>query len=145
MFESDVMSGELPSEMLAGAVLRGQEYGWTLESFPAALAAAERLQFACLGGQFQFRVGDVVYEPYWISADASERRSGEAWLDYVRRSCGDVAASFQQSVLSTDFRAVAGKWPELRAKAEAGVDVLTVLVFVAYFVTEEEHRSLSTA
>jgi hypothetical protein len=134
------MSGQLPSEMVFGATLRGKEYGWTLNSFPVALAAADRLKLACLGGQFQFRVGDAVYEPYWISADSSERRSGETWADYVHRSCGEVAESFQQALRTTDFGAVARQWPDLGAKAE---DVLNTLVFVAYFVTEQEHYSLS--
>jgi hypothetical protein len=42
-----------------------------------------------------------------------------------------------------DFRSVAQEWSELRAKADAGFDVLSALVFVAYFVTEREQKSLS--
>ncbi len=143
MIKSENMSGQLPSEILFGAILHGQEYGWTLGSFPAALSAADRLGIACLGGQFQFRVDNAVYEPYWISADSSERRAREIWSDYVHRSCGEVAESFQQALRTTDFRSVAREWSELRAKAEAGFDVLNALVFVAYFVTEREHESLS--
>jgi hypothetical protein len=126
------MCGQLPSEILYGATLHGQEYGWTLDSFPAALSAADRLGLACLGGQFQFRVDNAVCEPYWISADSSERHTGEVWSDYVRRSCGEVAESFLQALRTTDFRSVAQEWSELRAKADEGFDVLSALVFVAY-------------
>jgi hypothetical protein len=130
------MSGQLPNEVLAGATLRDNEYGWKLDSFPAALSAADRLGIACLGGQFQFRVDDAVYEPYWLSADSAERRAGEVWSDYVHRSCGEVADSFRHALQSTDFRSVAKEWADLARKAEA--DVLNTLVFVAYFVSEDE-------
>lgn len=125
--------------------VRGEEYGWTVESFPAALRAAERLDIACLGGQFQFRVGDAVYEPYWVCADSSDRRPGEGWSYYVHRSCGEVSEAFEGLVRTTDFRAVARGWPELRGTADAGLDVTRTLVFVAYFVTEQEYDSLSDA
>jgi hypothetical protein len=107
MLESELMSDQLPSEIVVGATLRGQEYGWTVDSFPAALRAAERLELACLGGQFQFRVGDEVCEPYWVSADSSERRRSEGWSNYVHRSCSEVAEAFERLVRTTDFRAVA--------------------------------------
>lgn len=107
MIESEDMGGELPNEVLVGATLHGQEYGWTLDSFPAALSSADRVRLACLGGQFQFRMDGAVYEPYWLSADSSERRSSEIWSDYVHRSCGEVAEAFQQALRTTDFRLVA--------------------------------------
>ncbi len=50
----------LPPEMLVGALLRDNEYGWKLSAFPAALAAAEKYELACLGGQLQFRVDSSV-------------------------------------------------------------------------------------
>jgi len=49
----------LPPDISRGATLRGNEYGWNIPSFPEALASAETLGYACLGGQFQFRLDDV--------------------------------------------------------------------------------------
>ncbi len=84
-----------------------------------------------------------MYEAYWIAADSSERRRDEMWSDYVHRSCGEVAESFQLALRTTDFESVAQEWLELRSKVTAGSDVLHALVFVAYFVTEPEHNALS--
>jgi hypothetical protein len=137
------MSVQLPSEITIGAILRDTEYGWTVDSFPAAVRAAERLEIACLGGQFQFRVGETVYEPFWISTDPSARRPGEGWSNYVCRSCREVGRAFDVLVRTTDFRAVAREWQDLRDKADAGLDTMQTLVFVAYFVTEQECGSLS--
>jgi hypothetical protein len=55
---------DLPSDVLEGAVLRGNEYAWTPESFPVALERAEAHGLACLGGQFQFRLNDATCEMY---------------------------------------------------------------------------------
>jgi hypothetical protein len=54
------------------------EYGWEIDAFPNALAHAERLGYACLGGQFQFVLQDATCEMYWLSADSSERANDEA-------------------------------------------------------------------
>ena len=79
------MDWSLPAELAAGASVRGEEYGWEIACFPAALATAERLELACLGGQFQFRFDDAVYEMYWLSADPTERLAGEG-MDCLRSS-----------------------------------------------------------
>jgi hypothetical protein len=137
------MSDPLPSDVAAGSTLRGEEYGWTLSAFPAALTAAERLGLACLGGQFQFRLDDAVYEPFWTSADSSERHDGEDWSSYVHRSCGEVAVAFQRVLSTTDFQELGRAWPDVSARVDGGLDIKRTLVFVAYFVTEPELNSLS--
>jgi hypothetical protein len=58
---------ELPTAITIGAGLRGNEYRWPIHSFPDALAKAEALGYACLGGQFQFRLDDATCEMYWLS------------------------------------------------------------------------------
>jgi len=66
------MDDVLPIDISCGATLRGKEYGWSVSLFPAALAAAEARGYACLGGQFQFRLGDGgTCEMYWLSSDRS--------------------------------------------------------------------------
>jgi len=77
----------LPPEITQGATARGNEYGRTLEAFLQALLKAQVLGYACLGGQFQFRLNDGTYEMYWLDADSTNRREGEPWPEYVRRSC----------------------------------------------------------
>lgn len=68
----------LPTEIALGATARGNEYGWTLDAFPQALLKAQALGYACLGGQFQFRLDDGTYEVYWLNADSDDRRQGGA-------------------------------------------------------------------
>ena len=66
--------GVLPPDISQGASLRGNEYGWSISSFPNALANAEAHGYACLGGQFQFRLDDGgTCEMYWLDADSKER------------------------------------------------------------------------
>jgi hypothetical protein len=132
----------LPEAVAAGATVEGNEYGWTVATFRAALTAAEQLGLACLGGQFQFRTEGGIYEAYWLSADSSDRVQGEPWPSFARRSCAEVGREFMALVEKTDFAAVAAGWTGLR---EAAVDIVSTLVFVAYFVTEEEFLSLRTS
>jgi hypothetical protein len=133
---------ELPADITAGATLSGNEYGWNVDSFPVALRRAEEHGLACLGGQFQFRIADAIYEMYWLTADSTERRSGETWADYVHRSCDEVHNGFQKLVAQSDFVAEVSGWPMLKAGIQEEHDVLSKLVFVAYFVTEAELNSI---
>ena len=141
------MDASLPAELAAGASVRGEEYGWHIAQFPAALATAERLGLACLGGQFQFRFDDATYEMYWLNADSTERVAGEAWADYVHRSCNEVANEFNRLVGTVDFSAIIRELPsDLRDKVIAPeLELPRVLVFVAYFVTVQEFIELSAA
>src|SRR6476646_6510080 len=104
------MNFVLPSEIAQGATSRGNEYGWSIDSFPDALAQAEDLGYACLGGQFQFRLNDSTCEMYWLSADSKDRLPHESWADYSRRSCSEVLTRFQHLISSTDFKKEALDW-----------------------------------
>jgi hypothetical protein len=129
---------DLPHEVLEGATLRGNEYGWSVTSFPVALERAEAHGYACLGGQFQFRLEDgSTCEMYWLSADSKERLAGELWADYSRRSCSEVKGHFQQLISRTDLRKEVLGWNLPRAFTGS-------LVFVAYFVTESEYAELGS-
>jgi hypothetical protein len=44
----------LPPQLLQGATLRANEYGWSVAAFPDALAGAEGRGYACLGVSFNF-------------------------------------------------------------------------------------------
>ena len=128
----------LPAALLAGATLLGNEYGWAPECFANAITIAPEHGFACIGGQFQFRLPDGTCEMYWLSADSSERANGEPWSEYSRRSCTEVRDKFERLVQSTDFRAEAANWDFLKDKIDKGFDPTSSLVFVAYFVIEED-------
>jgi hypothetical protein len=131
------MEDVLPPEISQGATLRSNEYGWSVSSFPDALATAEALGFACLGGQFQFRLdGGATCEMYWLNADSNERVHGESWADNCRRSCSEVQNGFQRLVSSTDFSKEVSKWL-------FQFDSTKSPVFVAYFVTETHLADLA--
>jgi hypothetical protein len=141
------MGCALPAELEEGASLQGDEYGWEIARFPTVLVTAERLGLACLGGQFQFRFDDTTYEMYWLSADPAERLADEKWAGYVHRSCSEVAEGFGRLVTTTNFARIAQELPsDLHDRATAaGFDFTHALVFVAYFVTEQEFVSLTPA
>ncbi len=128
----------LPPEITRGATARGNEYGWTLDAFPQALVSAQVLGYACLGGQFQFRLDDGTYEMYWLNADSTDRREGESWTEFVGRSCEEVLGHFNASRATTDFAKEASSWPALANAMQHGLSIANHLVFVAYFVTESE-------
>jgi hypothetical protein len=133
----------LPAIITQGATLRGNEYRWEIDAFPNALAHAEALGYGCLGGQFQFVLQDATCEMYWLSADSSERAKDEAWSTYSHRSCSEVLSGFQRLVANTDFKKEASQWPVVKAAVTNGLDPMSALVFVAYFVSEAEESSPS--
>ncbi len=141
------MGSSLPAELAQSASARDGEFGWEIACFPAALTTAERLGLACLGGQFQFRFDDAIYEMYWLSADPAERFFDEPWDGYVHRSCAEVAEGFSRLAGTTDFAAIVQELPsDLRDRVVGmGFDFRRALVFVAYFVTEQELVSLTPA
>lgn len=128
----------LPPDIMEGATVRGHECGWSLSAFPNALARAKVRGYACLGGQFQFRLEDgSTCEMYWLNADSTERMDGESWTDYSRRSCSEVLHKFQHLISHTDFNKETSNWPDVR------IDPTNSLVFVAYFLTEAESANLN--
>lgn len=136
----------LPQEMLEGTSLRVNEYAWTLAAFPEAAAKAEALGYACLGGEFQFRLDDgSTCEMYWFGIDGGERKREEPWNDFVHRSCARVLAKFLEQVATTDFRKEASQFDVLKQAMERGVDLMPMLAFVAYFVAESEFDGLGEA
>jgi hypothetical protein len=136
------MERTLPAEVLSGAHMRGNEHGWELSSFLPALSNAEMQGYACLGGQFQFRLEESTCEMYWLSADSKDRHPGEEWSEYCKRSCAEVRQNFERAVLEIDFREQTGSWPHLREMTARGFDYMERLVFVAYFVDEVEWLGL---
>jgi hypothetical protein len=132
------MDDVLPPDVSQGATLRGHEYGWSVSSFPHALARAEAYGYACLGGQFQFRLDDgSTCEMYWLDADSKESGNEESWAEYCRRSCSEVLNRFEHLLSITDFTEEASHW-------QLEFDPMKSLVFVAYFVTQADLAKLPT-
>jgi hypothetical protein len=135
----------LPPEILEGATRRGTAYGWTLAAFPDALRKAEVLSYACVGGQIQASWSDgSVCEMYWLTADSRGRNAGESWSEYSRRSCQEVLNGFRRLMARTDFAKEVANWRgDLKAELARGLDVTSILAFVAYFISEAEADRLS--
>jgi hypothetical protein len=132
------MERPLPKEIANCSHLSGNEYAWDLSSFLSALTHAENLRYACIGGQFQFRLESGICEMYWLSADSGSRQPGETWIEYCRRSCLEVRHGFEKLALETDFNRQAREWPPVREAMAEGLDPIQRLVFVAYFEDEAE-------
>jgi len=130
------MDNELPPDVTKGASLQENDYGWDVSSFPDAVMNAVAHNYACLGGQFQFRLSDgSSFEMYWLNADSTDRAEGEPWAEYSHRSCTEVLGNFQKRVAETDFAKEAMAWP-------MPINHHRDLVFVAYFVTEVEFAEI---
>lgn len=133
----------LPPDITQGATLQGNEYGWIISLFPDAVVAAKKYNYACLGGQFQFRLPDGgTCEMYWLSADSTNRANEEPWQDFSCRSCDEVLERFHALVSKTDFREQASNWPRVSDVIIEGLNHNSLLVFVAYFVSELEFSNL---
>jgi hypothetical protein len=136
----------LPAELVGGTSIAGNEYGWPVALFSEAARRAEALGYACAGGQFQFRIPAGICEMYWLSAESSGRQLSETWRAYCERSRIEVLDRFSAIIEETDFIAEAVKWPLLKTEIERGLDLLSALVFVAYFESESEWlRDISAA
>jgi hypothetical protein len=133
---------DLPPEISRDAHLAGNEYGWVVSSFPSALTNAEAIGYACLGGQFQFRLDEGTCEMYWLSADSNSRREGETWKEYSKRSCCEVKHGFEKLLFETDFLKQGLEWFSVRGAMTKALDPMEKLFFVAYFVDEAEWQEL---
>lgn len=132
------MDDALPPNIAQDATLRGNEYGWSISSFPNALAKAQAEGYACFGGQFQFRLENgKTCEMYWLNADSNDRTKEESWSEYSQRSCAEVLTRFQHLVSTTDFAREASSWTSVQ------IDPTKHLVFVAYFLRETDVARLS--
>jgi len=65
---------------------------------------------------------------YWLDADSTNRREGEPWPEYVRRSCGEVLGRFNAAVASADSPKEASSWPSLATAMAHGLRIADYLV-----------------
>jgi hypothetical protein len=69
---------------------------------------------------------------------STERRGGESWRDYSRRSCSEVLQKVRILISHADFSKETLNWPD------GQIDPINSLVFVADFVTEADWASLDS-
>ena len=124
----------LPAHIRAKATLRGNEYAWPLLDVEEAIRAATSLTLVTVGGQVQFRLPNATCELYWLNADATTKRTGETWEDYVDRSASEVITVFRRIREEVDIVADGVEsFNCLKREAERGVDISQWLCFVLYF------------
>jgi hypothetical protein len=132
---------ELPESLRAVASFDGNELAWPVEAFPAVLDTAAAAGFACLGGQFQFRFPDGLFEMYWLNADSNDQQTSESWSAYVERARNEVLATFERIVAETDFHQEAKACSFLNEKLQSGTDIMDALCFCAYFISKDDNPS----
>lgn len=131
----------LPQSIQEKAIFHGKsvEYGWKMEDVEDAIQAAVEANLAILGGQPQFQTSFATCEAYWLNYDSQNRRVGESWAEYVKRSSEEVRSIFKMVQERTDYLEEARAWPILKEKIEMeSWDPITALVFLLYFETENE-------
>ncbi len=143
--EPDRMNGprpDVPRSIVEKAVPNdhGGAFAWKPADFPAAIEAATRCGYCCVGGVFQFRFPGATYEPYWLTTDFLSRGTGESWSAYVGRCNEYTLSAFDTLLNATDWDAeVARCGDAVRERVPAGTDPLQYLVFEALFENENGH------
>jgi hypothetical protein len=133
---------ELPPEVAAGATRHGNEYAWSLDTFPTALEKACALGFACVDGEFQFVTPKGIHAMYWLSVESDDRYRQESWAEFQSRTCRETLERFNKRLIETDFAQEARQWGKVRELSGRGAKPLDYLRFMAYFLTEEEYEAL---
>lgn len=119
------------------AVSSGGEHAWRQQDVEKAIVAARDAGLACLGGQVQFQLPEGTCEAYWLNYDTGDRRAGEPWSDFVRRSAAEVLTSVHRLCRETDFRQAALEWDFIRQRVESEqLDPIQHLWFVLYFKSD---------
>jgi len=123
---------------LQGIRVAGSEHGWRLQDVEDVVAAAQAARLATIGGQVQYQLPNATCEPYWLSYDASDRRTAELWVDYVERSATGGADQVQAAgVLRRTSRGGDGVGANPQSNREGGLDPLAHLWFMLYFKARE--------
>jgi hypothetical protein len=86
----------LPTELLACASRRGNEYAWRKRDLLAVAAAAEMGGLAAGGCQVQFRTPDGECALCWKSFYPREMKEEESWPQYVGRSWEETRQKWQE-------------------------------------------------
>jgi len=134
---------KLPQEILSRAVMSGRESGWRKDDVIQAIEAAARVGLATIGGEIQFVLPEGTCELYWLGYDSGEQQPGEAWANYVTRSSRECIAAIRRITSQIDLiREGTENFTLLHEEAAQGVNLEYYLVFILYFVDQEEYQLL---
>ena len=136
---SELIESRLPTEILAKADLRHNEYAWRVEDLPAVIAAAKALNLLNLGGQLQLRTAEAIGEVYWVAVDPCQNVPEDLpWdvrvrmaADFSLRDLAEIQAEF-------DFiQELRDAFPEPVAKLQEAGGKLEDALWFAWYVEAE--------
>ena len=123
----------LPTELLACASRRGNEYAWRKRDLLAVAAAAEMEGLASGGWQVQFRTPDGECALCWKSFYPGEMKAEESWPQYVGRSWEEVRQMWQELFDNEETVDEGRRIFRLIQETEDGLLPRDALWFVLYF------------
>lgn len=136
--ELDKGTKVLPEILLKNSVSSGEEFGWKIKYFEEAVNIAISCNLACIGGQFQWKLPNGTCEAYWLKSDSTIKLESESWSQYVLRSNKEVLLGFNIILSSIDFEFESNKFEFLKLEKQKGINISNYLIFVAYFVNQEQ-------
>jgi hypothetical protein len=125
----------LPTELLACASKRGNEYAWRKRDLLAVAAAAEMEGLASGGWQVQFRTPDGECALSWKSFYPGEMKAEESWQQYVGRSWEETRQMWQELFENGAMIDEGRRIFRLIQETEDGLLPRDALWFVLYFRT----------
>jgi hypothetical protein len=129
----------LPTELLACASRRGNEYAWRKRYLLAVAAAAELECLASGGWQVQFRTPDGECALSWKSFYPGEMKAEESWSQYVGRSWEEARQMWQELFDKAETVDEGRRIFRLIQETEDGLLPRDALWFVLYFRTSSQH------
>ena len=124
----------LPPDVLAKAIISGNEYGWRRQDVFQAIAAATSVGLAILGGQVQFILPEGTCELYWMDYDPADRKPDEPWQSYVTRSGEETALALQRVMTKDLVQEGINHFALLKQKHSQGVCLEDFICFIVYFL-----------
>lgn len=128
----------LPADVLAKAVVSGNEYGWRKGDVIHAVEAARSVGLAVLGGQVQFVVPGATCELYWKEYGPTQRKPGESWESFAARSVEETLVSLERVMKNDLVQEGVSNFSLLRKWQAEGMNLEDQLLFIVYFQAEEE-------
>jgi hypothetical protein len=129
----------LPSEILAKADFRSNEYAWRISDLPEVIEAAKELNLLNLGGQLQIRTADAIGECDWVDIDVCKFIPEDLpWDVRVRMAAHTALSDLEELKANVDFALeITEAFPEPVARhIESGGKIEDVIWFVWYADSE---------
>lgn len=124
----------LPTEILQKAIVSRKEYGWKRTDFRKVINKAVEVGLGIIGGQVQFKLPEGTCELYWHKYDTIERKQGESWIDYCKRTKEECLNQFEK--LPTDSELIKEgieSFDFLKQKSKTNTNIGDFLIFILYF------------